>query len=131
VETVAKESELPTVRAAARAAVAVALLAVHTPTAANPGLKGRYDLPVEAERAGCNPEDLWAKVREAVAAWALGDEGEIGGGERAYSPKASFQEGETILHPKFGRGVVRVRRKNKIDVEFEDGVKTLIHELGQ
>jgi hypothetical protein len=48
---------------------------------------------------------------------------------RAYSPKETFAVGETIEHPKFGRGMVTgvATSMPRIDVEFADGKKSLVH----
>lgn len=46
---------------------------------------------------------------------------------RPYSPKERFDEGEVILHPTFGVGLVQQARHDKIDVVFHTSEKTLIH----
>lgn len=48
---------------------------------------------------------------------------------RAYSAKETFTVGETIEHPKFGRGTVTgvATSMPRIDVEFADGKKSLVH----
>jgi hypothetical protein len=46
----------------------------------------------------------------------------------AYSPKTTYAAGDAIAHPKFGTGtVVRLGTDGKIDVNFPDGIKTLVH----
>lgn len=46
---------------------------------------------------------------------------------RPYSIKTKFVVGDTINHPTFGIGKVRALIDNKIEVEFTDSVKTLLH----
>lgn len=46
---------------------------------------------------------------------------------RPYSPQATYATGETVEHPKFGRGAVIEARGGKIDVRFGDGLRTLLH----
>jgi hypothetical protein len=46
---------------------------------------------------------------------------------RPYNPRATFAVGETLEHPKFGRGAVVEARAGKIDVKFSDGLRTLLH----
>ena len=48
---------------------------------------------------------------------------------RAYAISASFQEGEYLEHPRFGRGIVqKVIPGGKIQVLFEQGPSLLVHE---
>jgi hypothetical protein len=48
---------------------------------------------------------------------------------RTYSPKEKYQEGDVLEHPMFGRGVATaIKEGSKIEVLFESGSKTLIHE---
>ena len=44
-----------------------------------------------------------------------------------YSPKRTFAVGEGVDHPKFGRGTVLSCIKDRIEVEFADGKRTLVH----
>lgn len=44
-----------------------------------------------------------------------------------YSVKGSFRADTIIDHPTFGLGVVTAAMNNKIEVCFEEGVKTLMH----
>lgn len=47
-----------------------------------------------------------------------------------YSTKTKFQMGDVIDHPKFGPGVVdRVFDSNKMEVIFQQDVKTLVHNI--
>lgn len=48
---------------------------------------------------------------------------------RTYAPVQAFAVGELVEHPKFGRGTVVASGLQKIDVEFEDGKHTLVHQL--
>jgi hypothetical protein len=44
-----------------------------------------------------------------------------------YSPQKSYAKGETLLHSKFGEGKVLEVRGDKMEVKFDDEVRTLIH----
>lgn len=44
-----------------------------------------------------------------------------------YSPKRTFAVGEVIDHPKFGRGTVLSCLADRIEVEFPDAKRTLVH----
>ena len=46
---------------------------------------------------------------------------------RPYSASATFAVGDVLEHPKFGRGSVVSGLDRRIDVEFADGRRTLIH----
>jgi len=47
-----------------------------------------------------------------------------------YSPKARFEIGQIVDHPKYGSGVVeRKIDNNKVEVLFEKTLKTLMHNL--
>jgi hypothetical protein len=46
---------------------------------------------------------------------------------RAYSASQTFTVGELVEHPKFGRGSVTACSVQRIDVEFADGLHTLVH----
>lgn len=46
---------------------------------------------------------------------------------RPYNATQAFAVGETIEHPKFGRGKVLTANLQRIDVEFPDGKHTLVH----
>lgn len=49
-------------------------------------------------------------------------------GAKAYTIKGSFQMGDLIEHPTFGQGVVeKLIDDNKIEVLFQDDVRTLMH----
>lgn len=45
----------------------------------------------------------------------------------AYGASKTFAIGDVIEHPKFGRGTVTGSLAQRIDVEFPDGVHTLVH----
>lgn len=46
---------------------------------------------------------------------------------RTYSPRETFAVGDTIDHPKFGRGTVVAVTGQKMDVEFAETTSTLVH----
>jgi hypothetical protein len=46
---------------------------------------------------------------------------------RPYAASATFAVGDVIDHPKFGHGKVLSGTGNRVDVEFADGKRTLVH----
>ncbi len=44
---------------------------------------------------------------------------------RAYAPKETFEEGEILRHPTFGVGLVMEVRGDRLDILFENGLRTL------
>ena len=47
---------------------------------------------------------------------------------RAYKGSERFRAAEIIHHPTFGLGIIiALRDTNKVDVGFNDGLKTLVH----
>ena len=46
---------------------------------------------------------------------------------KPYQLSAKFVEDDVVQHPKFGRGHVQLVRGDKIEVNFEDGLRTLLH----
>ena len=46
---------------------------------------------------------------------------------RTYGASQTFAIGELIAHPKFGCGTVVASISNRIEVEFPDGKRTLVH----
>lgn len=47
-----------------------------------------------------------------------------------YNMKAKFSVNSKIKHPKFGMGFVRTAQTDKIEVVFEDEVRSLVHNRG-
>ncbi len=48
---------------------------------------------------------------------------------KRYSPTGSYAQGDVVEHARFGVGVTTtIKAGNKIEVVFEDGVKTLVHQ---
>ncbi|MGZ3770359.1 MAG: hypothetical protein ACXVCP_03240 [Bdellovibrio sp.] len=45
----------------------------------------------------------------------------------AYNMKAKFEKNTKLQHPKFGMGFIKDAMSDKIEVVFEDEVRTLIH----
>ena len=48
---------------------------------------------------------------------------------RTYAPRQKFEAGESVEHPKFGRGNVLSATKESIEVAFADTVRKLVHGL--
>lgn len=44
---------------------------------------------------------------------------------RAYSPTIIFVKGEVVNHEVFGKGYIKARRDNRVDVVFQNGLKVL------
>lgn len=66
---------------------------------------------------------LFASLTELVEiAW-----GESERAARRYNPYETFEVGDIVDHPKFGRGTVQAAWENSIDVEFEDDWHSLVH----
>ncbi len=47
-------------------------------------------------------------------------------GARVYTPSLHLEVGEWIVHRWFGLGIVKKRNGNKVEVQFQDSVKTLV-----
>jgi len=45
----------------------------------------------------------------------------------AYSPETPFKAGDVLEHPNFGKGVVQLKRDNKIEVLFKSDLKVLMN----
>lgn len=68
-----------------------------------------------ASRSAANRYQTLLKASDAAAA-------------KAYSPKDTYEAGDILEHPTFGRGVTTaVKDATKIEVLFESGSKTLVH----
>ncbi len=50
---------------------------------------------------------------------------------KLYSPKDRFKANDLLRHPSFGLGIVQLVRLNKIDVLFQLGEKTFLHDRGE
>ena len=48
---------------------------------------------------------------------------------RTYSPRQKYEAGESVEHPKFGRGNVLSATKESIEVAFADAIRKLVHGL--
>ncbi len=84
------------------------------------------DLLAECLAAGLEPQALWDLIRTTAIDWALGED-DLGLEARPYSPRESFVVGEVLQHSRFGQGKVMSARGKKIEVEFPEGRKTLVH----
>lgn len=68
--------------------------------------------------------------KERVSNWEKAIAGQPTGAFKAYSVKSAFGAGELVRHPKFGDGVVsKVIDRAKIEVLFQDGIRTMAHGL--
>lgn len=47
-----------------------------------------------------------------------------------YNMKSQFKLNQKIQHPKFGLGVVKVAQQDKVEVVFQDEVRSLVHNRG-
>jgi len=50
---------------------------------------------------------------------------------RPYAASETFAVGQLVDHPKFGRGTVKTVAVQRIEVEFSDGMVTLVHARGK
>ena len=84
-----------------------------------------------AYRRGSRTAPSAARTTTRAAKVVLGFEAQLqareGAAARAYSPRSTFQVDELISHPTFGLGIVRVVRRDKVDVTFKTAERTLIH----
>ena len=69
--------------------------------------------------------EAWETLCAGVCAWALA--GATEAPARSYRPSETFTTGEVLEHPTFGRGVVRAVRNDRIEVEFPEQRRTLVH----
>jgi len=116
----------PRARAAAQVVAAACDLADRSQRAWNPGLRaGDVDLIAAVAASGEEPGPLWEDLRATLGAWALGAD-DVGSAARPYRATERFSAGETIEHPKFGVGRVEAVRRDRIDVAFADGTRTLV-----
>lgn len=46
---------------------------------------------------------------------------------RQYSPHETFAPGDVVAHPTLGTGLVRGVRQEKVEIDFKDGCRVLIH----
>jgi transcription elongation factor Elf1 len=53
------------------------------------------------------------------------------GDPQSYTMKAKFNANTKLKHPKFGMGFVRTAQPDKIEVVFEDEVRSLVHNRNQ
>lgn len=68
--------------------------------------------------------------RSARATWEKAIAGQPAGAFQNYSTRQLFDEGDLVRHSKFGDGVVyRVIDVSKVEILFEDGAKTMAHNL--
>ena len=65
---------------------------------------------------GPTPEEVWTQARDKHGANA-----------QPYNMKGKFSENAVISHPKFGLGYVKVSTPEKIDVTFQEGERSLVH----
>ncbi|MGE0632189.1 MAG: hypothetical protein AB7O96_07255 [Pseudobdellovibrionaceae bacterium] len=66
------------------------------------------------------------KSAHSVEFQQLRDQGKLEN-TAAYSMKNIFKEGQALKHPKFGIGYIKMATSEKIEVIFEEEVKSLIH----
>lgn len=89
-----------------------------------------------AGSAHADPAATWARVRADLVAWALGEATTEAaptppaGPARRYAPRERYAVGDVVDHPKFGAGSVTRVTKDKVDVAFPDGPRTLAHGRG-
>src|SRR3954454_422876 len=82
-----------------------------------PSLSPRRAAAADAER---NREQTWSKAVLGQPVTAF----------KAYRPALAFEEGQLVRHSKFGDGyIVRVIDRQKVEVMFKDGPRTLAQSL--
>lgn len=87
--------------------------------------------------AAVDPAAVWLRVRADLVAWALGEAlpavAPAPGPAlpaRAYAPGERFTVGDRVAHPKFGEGRVTRTTRDKVEIAFADGPRTLVHGRG-
>lgn len=133
-KTAKPQSQSPAVRhVRSGASRSEALDALHTEQA-SPKRSGQTHSAVdpsrsEAARKAALTRAAARAAQEAQAtevAWKVAISCQTGGTGKPYDMNASFEVGEIIDHVKFGLGEVRsVTRPNKMEVLFQDGLRTL------
>ncbi len=73
-----------------------------------------------AAKSASNARDAHAKEYEKLIQ-------DAGAESAAYNMKNKFEGGSKVNHPKFGMGVVRTAQPEKIEVVFQDEVRSLVH----
>lgn len=63
------------------------------------------------------PEAVWNSLKEAI-----GEED-----VKPYNMKTRFEVETAIKHPKFGLGFIKLATSEKVDVAFQDGERSLVH----
>jgi hypothetical protein len=66
---------------------------------------------------GPSPEEVWAQLRDKHSSSNV----------QPYTMKARFEHNAVIQHPKFGVGYVKTSTPEKIDVTFQEGERSLVH----
>jgi hypothetical protein len=98
------------------------------------GSQKTFRTPSEATRKGVvkrvtgnKPASKAGASRSHAQAWRDLNEKIGADSARAYSLRESFSSQTAIQHPKFGIGYVTASHPDKIDVVFEDSVRSLVH----
>lgn len=69
------------------------------------------------KKAAVTPEMVWNQLKEEI-----GEEEVV-----PYNMKTRFLAETAIKHPKFGLGFVKMATSEKIDVAFQEGERSLVH----
>jgi hypothetical protein len=107
--------------------------AYHAPRTlpAKAGVLVRRNGPASEKRpqpAGVRAAQRARVEQERYDAWAQRTLGRTVDAFKRYSMDLALEQGELVLHPKFGEGYVdSVREDGKVSVMFRDGARTLAH----
>ena len=82
---------------------------------------------VRASTGSMNKSTVAYKPRNHANDYELRNQNQLMKEAIAYSIKQSFKENQKIQHPKFGLGFVTKVLPDRVDVIFNDEVRTLIH----
>ena len=86
----------------------------------------KMEEPRKAPKAGLTKRSVTTKANAQIARWTdLRDRSE--GSPTPYSMKNAFEVGTKVEHPKFGLGFVVLASGQAIQVIFEDGERSLVH----
>ena len=86
--------------------------------------------PKKVSGAAATKKAQAAENRKNAHSKEFGELVSAAGNEQNYNMKAKFSMNDKIKHPKFGVGVIKLSLQDKIEVVFEDQVRTLVHNRG-
>lgn len=71
--------------------------------------------------------DFWAKKPVPEKPWEEQVDGKADTAFTPYALAATFQKGQLVVHPKFGKGAISDVEGTRVEILFQDGKKKLGH----